>query len=57
MNWYGHVQRMDEERLTRKFWNGDPPGRRNSWMQEVTTGMREREREELTTSIGLTKKG
>ena len=30
LNWYGHVQRMNEERLPR-----------NLWMQEVTTGMRE----------------
>ena len=22
LNWYGHVQRMEEERLPRKFWNG-----------------------------------
>ena len=43
LNWYGHVLRMDEERC--------PPGRRrrrrrgksrNSWIQEVTSGMREK---------------
>ena len=22
LNWYGHVQRINEERLRRKFWNG-----------------------------------
>ena len=34
--------------------NGRP---RNSWMQDVTTGMRERERGELTTWNGSTEKG
>ena len=41
---------MDEERLPRKILEWCPPGRRrrrkgrpqNSWMQEVTTGMREK---------------
>ena len=48
LNWYVHVQRMDEERLPRKILECYPPGRpkrgrpRNSWMQEVTTVMRER---------------
>ena len=48
LNWYGHVQRMDQERLPRRILEWCPPGRRrkgrprNSWMQEVTTGMRER---------------
>ena len=48
LNWYGHVQRMDQERLTRRILEWCPPGRRrkrrprNSWMQEVKTGMRER---------------
>jgi hypothetical protein len=47
-NWYGHVKRMDQERLPRRILEWCPPGRRttrrsqNSWMQEVTTGMRER---------------
>ena len=47
-NWYGHVQRMDEERLPRKCLVWCPPGKtrkgrpRNSWMQKVTTGMTER---------------
>ena len=46
LNWYGHVQRM--ERLPRSILEWCPPGRRrkgrprNSWMQEVTTGMSER---------------
>ena len=31
LNWYDHVRRMNEERLPR-----------NSWIQEVTTGMREK---------------
>ena len=50
LNWYGHVQRMDQERLPRRILEWCPPGKRrkgrsrNSWMQEVTTGMRERER-------------
>ena len=41
--------RMEEERLPRKMLEWCPPGRRrkgrlrNSWMQDVTTGMRERE--------------
>ena len=39
---------MDEERLPRKILERCPPGRRrkgrprNSWMPEVTTGMREK---------------
>ena len=48
LNWYSHMQRMDQERLPRRILERCPPGRRrkgrprNSWMQEVTTGMRER---------------
>ena len=44
LNWYGHVQRtMDEERLPRRILKWCPPGRRrNSWLLEVTTGMREK---------------
>ena len=48
LNWYGHVQRMDQERLSRIILEWCPPGRRrkvwprNSWMQEVTTGVRQR---------------
>ena len=48
LNWYGHVQRTDEECLPPRILEWCPPGRRrkgrlgNSWMQEVTTGMRER---------------
>ena len=49
LNWYGHKQRMNKERLPRKILEWCLPGRRrrkgrprNSWMQEVTTGMRER---------------
>ena len=44
LNWYGHVQRIDKERLPRKILELCPPGRRrmggprNSWMREVTTG-------------------
>ena len=48
LNWYGHVQRMDEERQPRKILESCPHGRRrrkgrprNSWTQEVT-GMREK---------------
>ena len=46
---YGHVQRMEEGRLARKILEWCPPGRRrrgrpqNSWIQEVTIGMSERE--------------
>ena len=48
LNWYGHLQRMYDERLPRKTLEWCPPGRRrkgssrNSWMQEVTKGMREK---------------
>ena len=48
MNWCGQVQRMDKERLPQRILEWWPPGRqrkgrpRSSWMQEVTTGMRER---------------
>ena len=43
LNWYGHVQKMDEERLPQKILTWCPSGRRrkgrprNSWMQKVTT--------------------
>ena len=42
LNWYSHVQRMDEERLPRKILECCPPGRKrkgipgNSWVQKVT---------------------
>ena len=47
LNWYGHVQRMDQERLPRRILEWSPPGRRrkriwNFWMRKVTTGMRDR---------------
>ena len=48
LNWYGRMQRMDQERLPRRILEWCTPGRRrrgrirNSWMQEVTTRMRER---------------
>ena len=48
MNWYGHVRRMNEERLPRKILEWYPPGRRrkerprNSWLQELKPGMREK---------------
>ena len=47
LNWYGHIQRIDKQRILRNILKWCPPGRRrrgrprNSWMQEVTTGMRE----------------
>ena len=53
LNWYDHVQRMYQERLPRRILEWCPPGRRrkerprNSWMQEVTTGMRERGTDDL----------
>jgi hypothetical protein len=28
LNWYGHVQRMDQERLSRRILKWCPPGRR-----------------------------
>ena len=46
--WYGHVRRMNEERLPRKILEWFPPGitrkgrPRNSWMQEVTSGLIEK---------------
>ena len=48
LNWYGHVQRMNEERQPRKILEWCLTGRRrkgrprNSWMQQVITGMREK---------------
>ena len=54
LNWYGHVRRINEERLPRKILEWCPLGERrrrrirrkgrsrNSWVQEVTTGMREK---------------
>ena len=47
LNWYDHVQIMNEERLPRKILEWFPPGISkgrpwNSWMQEVTTGMWEK---------------
>ena len=42
------MQRIDEERLPRKMLGWCPPGRkrkgrpRNSWMEEVTTGIKEK---------------
>ena len=52
LNWYFQVKRMDEERLPQKILQQCLPGRRrrrrrkgrprNSWMQEVTTGRREK---------------
>ena len=49
LNWYGYVQKMNIERLPRKILKWCPIGRRrkaesrNSWMQKVATGMREKE--------------
>jgi hypothetical protein len=48
LNWYGHVKRMDEERLLRRILNGahlEDEERKDlkvSWMQDVTTGLRDR---------------
>ena len=53
------MRRMNQERLPRRILEWCPPGRRkkgrrrNSWMKEVTTGMRERE---LLTWNGSTEK-
>ena len=53
LNWHVHVPRMNKESVPQKILELCPPGRRrrrrrrrrkgrsrNSWMQEVTTGMR-----------------
>ena len=44
LNWYIHVRRMNEEMLPRKMLRWCPHGKkrrpRNSWMQEITTGVR-----------------
>jgi hypothetical protein len=48
-----HAQRMDQERLPRRILEWFPLRRRrqgrprNSWIQEVTTGMRERRIDDL----------
>ena len=49
LDWYGHVRTgIDEKRLPRKILEWCPPGGRrkrrprNSWMKEVTRGMREK---------------
>ena len=48
LNWYGYVQRLDQEMLPRRILEWCPPGSRRkarprkSWMQEVTTEIRER---------------
>ena len=48
LNWYGHLRRINEEWLPQTILGWCPPGRRrkgrprNSWMQEVATGMREK---------------
>jgi len=39
LNCYGHLRRMNEESLPQKKIKGRP---RNLWMQEVTTGIREK---------------
>ena len=49
-NWYGYVRIMNEERLPQHILELCPPGRRrrrkgrprNLWIQELTTGMREK---------------
>ena len=67
INWYAHVRRMNEESLCKKILKWHLPGRRrklrprNSWIQEVTTGMREKrinsmeliDREELRRKLKL----
>jgi hypothetical protein len=48
LNWYGHMKRVGQGSLPRRTLEWCPPGRRrkgrsrNAWMQEVTTGMKER---------------
>ena len=55
LNWYGYVRKMGVGRLAQKNVEWCPPGRgsrrrrrkgkpRKSWMQEVTTGMRDKDR-------------
>ena len=48
LNWYVQVQKMNKERLPQKIQAWCPSGKsrkgrpRNSWMQEVTTEIREK---------------
>ena len=48
LNWYEHIKRMPEERILRRVWEWCPPERggrgrtRNTWMQEIMTGMKEK---------------
>ena len=56
LNWYGHVQRMDQETLPRRILEWCPLKRRrkgrsrNSLIQEVTTGMKKRGIDDLKES-------
>ena len=36
LKWYGHVQRMEEGRLTKKVMNWSPPGRRKRGRSKLT---------------------
>ena len=49
LKWYGHVQRMEEGRLPKKFMKWSPPGRRKrgrpklTWAEEIRGLMEEKE--------------
>jgi len=36
LQWYGHVQRMEEGRLPKEVMKGSPPGRRNQGRPKLT---------------------
>jgi len=36
LQWYGHVQRMEERRLTKEFMKWRPPGRRKRGRPKLT---------------------
>ena len=51
LNWYGHIRRMPEERIPRRVWEWCPGRRgrgrpRNTWMQDIMTGMKAKGLEE-----------
>ena len=51
LEWYGHVQRMEEGRLPKKVMKWSPPGRRKrgrpklTWAEEIRGLMEEKEEE------------
>ena len=55
LNWYGHVQRMDQERLPRRILEWCPPGRRRKEDLGIPGYMRLQQ--ELATWNGSTERG